>query len=260
MGIGISEEHVALAASVRRFLERNCPPSVLRAGIEEGGSRSLPPFWQEMADLGLLGLHLPEHSGGQGYGMLELGVVAEEMGRACAPGPFLPTVLVSCLVAMGCADGTQAELLAALAGGGTAAVAFPASSALRAVREGTGIRVEGCVRPLPEAAGARWFLLPARSEAGEDMWCLVPAADVAVTAVSGLDPTRPVVEVTVEGAVVPPERVLGLDRQRVNDLVTVVAAAECVGGARWCVETAAEYSKVREQFGRPIGQFQAIKH
>lgn len=260
MGIAISEEHVALEAAARRFLEKHCPPAVVRAGIEEGGARSLPPFWEEMAGLGWLGLHVAESSGGQGYGLVELGVVAEEMGRACAPGPFLPAVVASALVAKGGADSLRAEVLPALAGGATAATACLCSAGrLRGRRAGEGIRVEGVARPLPGADSAQWFVLPVDVD-GTEVWCVLPPGDVAVSTIASLDPTRPLAEAKVEGAEVPPDRQLDLTAEVARALVISIASAECVGGARWCVETAAEYAKVREQFGRPIGQFQAIKH
>jgi alkylation response protein AidB-like acyl-CoA dehydrogenase len=259
VSIAISEEHVALGTAVRRFLEKNCPPAVVRAGIEEGGTRSLPPFWDAMAALGWLGLHVPEESGGQGYGFLELGVVTEEMGRSCAPGPFLPTVLASALVARGGSDALKAEVLPALAGGGAAAVGFPGSQALRGTRNASGLRVEGRVRPVPDAAGARWFVLPVRADGGE-VWCLLPSADATARPVASLDPTRPLIEVALHGVDVPSDRELDLTADEVRALVAAITAAECVGGARWCLETASDYAKVREQFGRPIGQFQAIKH
>ena len=259
MGIAISEEHVALGEAVRRFLDKNCPQAVVRARIDEGGSRSLPPFWEEMARLGWLGLHVAEADGGQGYGLVELGVVAEELGRACAPGPFLSTVLASALITKGAPAALKSEVLPALASGGTAAVGFPASSALTVTHGDSGLRVDGCVRPIPDAAAAQWFVLPVQTDRGY-VWCVFPAGEVTVTDISSLDPTRPLAAVTVSGVDVPLERQLDLDGAEVRALTTAITAAECVGGSRWCVETAAEYAKLREQFGRPIGQFQAIKH
>ena len=259
MGIGISEEHVALGEAVRRFLDKNCAQAVVRAGIEEGGSRSLPPFWEEMAGLGWLGLHIPEEYGGQGYGLLEVGVVAEEMGRVCAPGPFVSTVLASALVAKGGSDSLKAEVLPSLATGGVAATALPASSALSATGSASGLRVAGSARPLPHAATAQWFVLPVQTE-GDTTWCVLPAAEVTVSDVSSLDPTRPLASVAVDGVEVPAESRLRLSGAEVGALIATVVAAGSVGGARWCLDTAAEYAKLREQFGRPIGQFQAIKH
>src|SRR5438874_6615467 len=97
MPIGISEEHEALRATARRFLESRCPPHVPRSYLE-AEVEELPPFWHELAGQGLLGLAVDEAYGGQGYGFVELAVVLEELGRAMAPGPFLPTVLAAAVI------------------------------------------------------------------------------------------------------------------------------------------------------------------
>src|SRR4051794_1860281 len=97
MPIGISEDHEALRATARRFLESRCPPSVPRAYLETP-DEDLPPFWDELAGQGWLAMAVDEAHGGQGYGFVELAVVLEELGRAMAPGPFLPTVLAAAVV------------------------------------------------------------------------------------------------------------------------------------------------------------------
>src|SRR6476619_7363953 len=97
MSIGISEDHLALHATARRWLASHCPPSVPRALLDTE-TETMPPFWNELADLVWLGLHLPEGLGGSGYGLPELAVVLEELGRACAPGTFLPTVLATAAI------------------------------------------------------------------------------------------------------------------------------------------------------------------
>src|SRR5579864_999122 len=117
MGLGISEEHQALQDSARRFLEARCPSAVPRALLDAGDADAAvrPPFWDELAKLGWLGLHLPEAHGGQGYSLVELSIVLEELGRAAAPGPFLPTVLASSLVLAGGSAEQRAALLPSLA-------------------------------------------------------------------------------------------------------------------------------------------------
>ncbi|MFC7570733.1 acyl-CoA dehydrogenase family protein [Actinomadura namibiensis] len=97
MAIGLTEEHEALAASVRGFAERRITPEVVRAAL--GSGERTPGFWDALAGQGLPGLHLPERHGGQGYGLLEQAVALEELGRALAPGPYLPTVLASAFLA-----------------------------------------------------------------------------------------------------------------------------------------------------------------
>jgi len=120
MPIGITEEHEALRRSARRWLESRCPPAVPRA-LLDAEAETMPPFWAELAGQGWLGLHVPEDDGGQGYGLLELAVVLEELGRAAAPGPFLPTALAAAIVA----ESDDRTVLPGLLDGTTpAAVAF----------------------------------------------------------------------------------------------------------------------------------------
>jgi alkylation response protein AidB-like acyl-CoA dehydrogenase len=280
MPIGLSDEHEALRATVRRWLESRCPPSVPRAYLE-AGSDSLPGFWGELAGQGWLGLHVPEVLGGQGYGLPELAVVLEETGRAAAPGPFLPTVLVSAALcearaaeATGAGGGLD-ELVRALASGSLAGgVALGlGGGALDGRPSGGDLVVSGSVRPVLGAQVAGVFVVPVRLRApdgksgpagpggGVAEWCVLEAAQVSVAPLQSLDPTRPLGELSAEEAVVPPARRLaGLRPDRVGVLAATLAAAEAVGGLGWCLDTASSYAKVREQFGRPIGQFQAVKH
>src|SRR5919109_4675898 len=110
MPIGILEEHEALRQSARRFIENRCPPSVPRA-LLDAESETMPEFWEELASMGWLGLHLPEKYGGSGFGLLEQAVVLEELGRAVAPGPYLATVLASALIDAGGDETVRASLL-----------------------------------------------------------------------------------------------------------------------------------------------------
>ncbi|HMC67696.1 MAG TPA: acyl-CoA dehydrogenase family protein, partial [Mycobacteriales bacterium] len=116
MTLGLSDDHVALHETARRWVGQHCPPSVPRA-LLDGAPETLPPFWDDLAALGWLGLHLPEDVGGSGYGLPELAVVLEELGRACAPGPFLPTVLTSAAIDRLGDDATRRKLLPGLADG-----------------------------------------------------------------------------------------------------------------------------------------------
>ena len=233
MPIGITEEHEALRQSARRWLESRCPPSVPRA-LLDADAETMPPFWAELAGQGWLGLHVPEAHGGQGYGLLELAVVLEELGRAAAPGPFLPTALAAAIVVE---SDDRAPLTGLLDGSTPAAVALDIDA------------------PVLGAALARLVLVPV-----DDGWGVfdVDAGEVEVTPLPSLDPTRRVGSVQVRHG---PGRVLrGVSRDRARVLAAVMVAAECAGGAGWCLDTTSAYAKVREQFGRPIGQFQAVKH
>ncbi|MBD2897332.1 Acyl-CoA dehydrogenase FadE34 [Actinomadura sp. RB99] len=237
MAIGLTEEHEALAASVRGFAERNVPPEAAREA--DAG------FWPALAAQGLLGLHLPEDAGGQGFGLLEQAVALEELGRALAPGAYTPTVLASAILH---AAGAGGDLLAGLADGSRKA-AVGLSGGL-AVDGGT---VSGTVRPVLGAPLADVFLLPAG-----DRWVVAGRDEVAVGDLESLDVTRPVGAVTADGLDVPDDRFL--DAPDARALAVVLLGAEACGVAGRALDDAVSYAKLREQFGRPIGQFQGVKH
>ncbi len=266
MSLAISEEHEALQAATRRWLDTHCPPTVPRALLDADGEE-LQPVWKELAAQGWLGIHLPERWGGQGYGLFELAVVLEQTGRSLLPGPLLPTVAVSALVAEAGTEAQAGELLPGLADGSTTAALAVGDGLLEAVDRAAdgGLVVSGQLRPVLGAATASVTLLPVRDGGGSVVWCLVdigPGAEAAqVVALDSLDPTRRVGLITAERVTIPATRQLAaLSTERVRQVAVALSAAELAGGARWCLETASEYAKVRRQFGRPIGQFQAVKH
>src|SRR5512139_1039493 len=260
MAIGLTEEHEALAASVRGFAERHIPAQVVRQAAD-ATTEERPAFWPALAEQGLLGLHLPEQYGGQGFSLVELAVALEELGRAAAPGPYVPTALASAIILASDSVAAREVFLPGLADGSrTAAVAL--GSGLSGVRTGDGgLEVRGSLEPVLGAATADLLVLPvAGAGLTGEHWVVVDAADVTVDPLEALDLTRGVGRVVIEGVVVPQERVLaGLDHQP-HDLATVVLGAEACGVAGWAVDTAVSYAKMRNQFGRPIGQFQGVKH
>jgi alkylation response protein AidB-like acyl-CoA dehydrogenase len=225
MPIGISEEHEALRATARRFLESRCPPSVPRSYLE-AEVEELPPFWSELVAQGWLGLAVEERYGGQGYGYVELAVVLEELGRAMAPGPFVPTVLAAALIQDSGTEEQKATWLPRLVDGSTPAA----------------VRLSGS--PVVGGGVARVLVAP-----GSDGVKIVENPEPV--RVPSLDPTRRLAQFSGGRFSAP---------GRWRDLAAVLFAAEAVGLAGWCLDTASSYAKVREQFGRPIGQFQAIKH
>jgi alkylation response protein AidB-like acyl-CoA dehydrogenase len=264
MPIGIGEEHEELRRTVLRWVEARGATAPARA-LLDAEIETLPEFWPELAAQGWLGLHVGEEFGGQGAGLLELVVVVEELARVCLPGPWLPTMAVAAALAPS-VDPAAKELLPGLVDGSLpATLALPGSGAVQGVRSGDGtLSVTGTLTPVLGAAMARLCVAPLTVD-GESApgWVVIDlhAPGVEVTPLRSLDLARRVATVQVRDVVVEPNRQLpSLDASTVQRRTLVVAAAECAGGARWCLESATEHAKDRRQFGRPIGQFQAVKH
>ena len=252
MSIGVTEDHEALAESVRGWAERAGLLSDARAAFEAPEQR--PSWWPALAEQGLLGLHVAEENGGSGAGGVELAVTVEQLGRALAHGPVLPTLLASLTLSQ--AGGTAAkELLPSLTDGSlTGAVAL--ADGLVATATDDGISVSGTVKDVLGANLADVLVL-----AAGDTWFAVDAAAVTLAEQSGLDGARRPATVTLDGVSVPGSRVLpGLTLDDVRSLAGVLASAEACGIAGWCLDTASAYAATREQFGKKIGAFQGVKH
>jgi 3-oxochol-4-en-24-oyl-CoA dehydrogenase len=265
MTLALTAEHLELADTIRSWAERHCPADVLRAAANaaDGGSAQyLESLAPGLAEQGAFGLHLPEEDGGQGYGLPELAVVVEELGRALVPGAFLPTVLASAVLAAAGAAGNEptAKLVAALADGSKAAAVGLAPGLTGDPAAGGSLVIDGESSPVLSAGLADLLILPVQTGTGE-VWAAVDAGSVEITALDSLDLTRPVAAVRASRVAVPADRVLTrLDRTAVTSLASILFGAEASGIADWATRTAAEYAKIRHQFGRPIGQFQAVKH
>jgi alkylation response protein AidB-like acyl-CoA dehydrogenase len=269
MALALTEEHVALAESVRGWAGHTAPPAVIRAGLEaadHGAATYRDALRPGLAAQGLLGLHLPEALGGQGYGLPELAVATEELGFALFPGAFLPTVLASAVVASaatgaaGAADTGVLESLVKGMAAGTLTAAVALAPGISAVSGPDGLVLDGTCSPVLGAGLADLVILPVR-DPGTESWVAVDAADLDITPLDSLDETRPIARVSASGLRVPSGRVLaGLPTGLVRSLAATLFGAEACGIAGWAVNTAAEYAKIRHQFGRPIGQFQGVKH
>ncbi len=246
MSIAITDDHRALAETAADFLTKRSARGDARA-LLEAPEEGLPSWWGELADLGWLGLHVPEAQGGSGYSLEELVVVLEQFGQAVAPGPFAPTVLASALLAA--VGGEQADaLLPGLADGSTIGAVALAGDVT--VSDGTASGDAGNVL----GGGLAKVLLVA---AGDDVAVVEVGDGVTVDVPRNMDPTRRTAKVALQGA---PATVLPGARRTLVDLARVILSAEAVGMARETTNMAAEYAKERIQFGRPIAMFQAVKH
>ncbi|MEV0599499.1 acyl-CoA dehydrogenase family protein [Streptomyces sp. NPDC050315] len=264
MGIGITREQRELADAVRGWATRAVPTEARRKLVDEAdevdegdGSGGRPAHWDGLTALGLLGPQLPEASGGGGGELLDLAVVLEETGRAGLPGPYLPSALAAELLHRG---GRPDLVRAVVAGERIAAVALDAG-AMTAVEGAEGYVLDGTAPPVLGGGDADLLLLAAGTASGT-VWLAVDtgAAGLTVRVPPGADPTRLAAEITADGVRVPADRLVAVDAALVRDLAGTLFAAEACGTAAWALRTAAEYAAVREQFGRPIGQFQAVKH
>ncbi|MEV4490189.1 acyl-CoA dehydrogenase family protein [Micromonospora coxensis] len=252
----------ALRASVRALLTAHAPldRTLARVDGDEPYDRGL---WARLAGrLGVAGLAVPEEHGGAGAGFREVAVVLEELGRAVAPVPYLGSAAVATRALLRCGD---AELLGQLAAGRrAAALAVPVAAGPDApppaVVVADGPVLSGTVTGVADALPVEVLLVPA-----DDGLYVVEADDpgVRMTPVVSLDGTRPLADILLTRA--PGRRIAtgeAATRAVADALVAGAAllASEQVGVAQWCLDTTVEYVRLRHQFGRPVGSFQAVKH
>ncbi len=254
MGIALTDDHRELADVARGFLTSQKARWAARS-LLDAPEEARPGFWHDLVELGWLGLHVDEEYGGSGYGLPELVVVIEELGRAVAPGPFLPTVIASAVIAN---DGTaeqKSRLLPGLIDGTVAAgISLNGQVLLTDGANGSADGDAGIVF----GAGLADLLLIA---AGDDVLLLErDRAGVTVEVPENFDPTRRSGRVRLENVSVTAADVLPGARESALARARTLLAAEAVGGAAECVDAAVAYAKVRQQFGRTIATFQAVKH
>ena len=264
------------------FLTRESPPTAVRQILEDPQGYSTT-VWQQMVDLGLLGLTFPEAYGGQGLGMVELALVLEEMGRVVYPSPFFSTVVLAGTALMAGGDDDQkTRYLPNIAAGRTTAtlalledrLAWDASAVgLVARRDGSRYVLTGRKTLVPYAHVADLLLIPARTtDGGNERHGITLFAvaretpGVEVRPLTTVDLTNRVSEVVLHDVAVSREQIIGrLDEgwpilETVLEHAAVGACAEMLGAARKALEMSVEYATTRVQFGQPIGSFQAVKH
>jgi len=264
-----SDEQQELRSTAARFLEEKSPSATVRelmetdTGFDEG-------TWKQMADLGWLGMAIPEEFGGVGFGFVELLVLREEMGRRLLPAPFVSSVLFGANAILNAgSEGQKKELLAGIAEGTTrATLAFVEPSGRWDI---DGIELEAKDGKLTGSKsyvldGHTATLLIVAAKVGSDIGLFVvdPDADgVTRTKLETLDMTRKQAKIDFNNT---PATLLGDAKngkaalQKTLDQAAALLSSEMVGGAQQCLDASTQYAKERYQFGRPIGSFQAIKH
>lgn len=250
--LAITEEHTDLAAAAIGQLQRLDSRAAARATLTDPGSYPRE-IWTAGAELGWNGLAIAEEYGGAGYGLAELAVVAEITGRELAPGPFLPTAAAAVVIDRCAPDSVCADLLPGLADGSLVA-ALGLNILVNMQTDLTATAQWPAVLGAPDAD----ILVLA---AGDDLLVVDAQADgITVTPLESLDPTRSIGAVSMRGASIPADRVLRGASRRARTAFRILAAAEAVGVCWAALDMAVDYAKVREQFGRTIGTFQAVKH
>lgn len=246
MPIALIAEHAELAEVARAFGSAHDLRGATRAALEGNLTDDPGTIWKQIANQGWLGLHVAEDVGGSGFGLLELSIVIEELGRIVASGPMLSTVVAAAVVeSVGTAEQRTALLPGLIDGTTPASVSVPLS------------------RGIPEAGtprlqlGGRWAKMHLVAVGTEDL-AVLPTAEVAAEPVAGVDPTLGLTRIGGLGS--NSVEVLVGGRTVARRVLRVLAAAEAAGGAHACLQTARDYAAVREQFGRVIGGFQAVKH
>ena len=281
MDLGFDEAQQMLKNSAREFLEQECPTAFVRE-MEDNERGYTAEFWGKMAELGWLGLVLPEEYGGQGMSYFDLTLLLEEMGRAMVPGPFFSTVILGGLSILEAGNDTQkSEYLPQIANGNliaTMALTEPTATyeasgiQATATKQGDSYVINGTKLFVPDAQGADLIVVVARTQESSDptqgitLFLVDPKAQgVTVTPLVTIAADKQA-EVEFKDVSIPASAVLGtVDQgwptvQRILDLGAVGKCAEMLGGADRVLEITVEYVKERVQFGRPIGSFQAIQH
>jgi alkylation response protein AidB-like acyl-CoA dehydrogenase len=269
MYFDLTDEQQAIKSTAHDFLASRFKSERIRAiaesesGFDEGG-------WKEMAALGWAGLALPEEWGGQGLGIVELAVLFEEMGYALAPSPLLSNTVAGLAIAAGGSDQQRERYLPGLASGELRATpalidagvpAEPGKFAMAAQEDGDGVVLDGEKTLVMDAASADLFLV---ATAGNRRHLVErDAAGVTIVPEESLDLTRRLSSVRLEGVRVAPESMLPGGEAEYFPIflrACVALAAESTGVAQRALEMSVAYAKDRQQFGRPIGAYQAVSH
>ena len=276
MNFAFSDDHVLLKNSVRAALDEQCKPAHVRAMMEDSRGYG-EGLWGEMAKLGWLGLPFAEEYGGAGLGLVELCLVQEELGRAAYPGPYFASVVLGGLgLVLGGSAAQKEKWLPAVASGSARLSAAlveesldwdPASTGATAARAGDGWTLTGVKRFVPWAHVADAVLVPARAPEGLSLFLVTPGSPgVSLRPMVGIDLANRWSEMRLERATVKADAMIGQPGaagpllEALLRRAAICASAEMLGAARRCLDMSVDYAKVREQFGQPIGSFQAIRH
>jgi alkylation response protein AidB-like acyl-CoA dehydrogenase len=258
VNFALTEEQELLQSTVRDFVAKECSAQVVRA-VFDGKREAVSVLWNGLAEMGVAGLVVPEAHGGAGLELLELALVAEELGRGAAPVPFLGHALATLVLVHGGSPAQRAAWLPRLATGAARATVALAEDGRWLPAEWRSAfahgRARGRKQLVPEAEGADLFVVGC---AGGALALVEAGQGVRVTPEATLDRGRPLATLELDDA--PGETLAAADPGRLVDAGCVLLAADAFGAAHQLVRATAAYLQTRQQFGQPLAQFQALKH
>jgi 3-oxochol-4-en-24-oyl-CoA dehydrogenase len=263
MTLGLTPEQQALSDAVGQFAGRYAPVAATRDNFAALAEGQLPKWWESLVANGFHAVHLPEHLGGQGGKLLDAACVLESAAKALLPGPLLPTITAGAVGLLADPSAAAESLVRDLASGVPAAVVLPDNGNFRACADGSQWLVTGKSEVTAGVCSARVVLVGARTHDGGYVWVPVDtgAPTAKIESVQGSDLVTDVGILGLADHGVAESGVLtGIDPDRAECVALGLAASTMAGIAQWCVEAATAHLRVREQFGKVIGTFQALQH
>ena len=265
MNLELSDEQIALRDTVRRFLAEKASIAEHVRPMLEDPTGTTETVWRGLAGLGTTGLLVPPEYGGAGMTMVEAGIVLEELDAGLHPGPWLSTAVAAtrALTRIGVDSTTAATLFSGIADGSTIATVSPLDGARpTAVEQGDGSVLRGTIDNVWDVAAADVLLVLADEQHSSGLFAIETSTDgIEVTPQTGIDQNRKRFRVTLDNT--PAQRLATAVPDAIDALiddVVIAWAADALGAARAVLHLAVEYAKVRQQFGQPIGAFQAVQH
>jgi alkylation response protein AidB-like acyl-CoA dehydrogenase len=276
----VTEDQQLLWETTRKFLETTASTATVRLLADEQPAGYEADWWRQGAELGWVSMLVPEELGGgsvSGHGLLDLVLVAEEMGRTVAPGPFLPANVVAEALARSAAGAGREEVVSALIAGTSvaswclaapAAGVDPGAASVSARPDGDGYVLDGATEPIEAAGQADWLLVTARTTDDGLVQAILPAGapGIRIVPAHSFDLVRRFAQVIFEGVTVEAAAVVSRPETAAEDVehqlrtATVLQCAEMAGALGRVVEFTIEYAFDRYSFGRPLASYQALKH
>lgn len=263
MTLGLSPEQQELSDAVGQFAARNAPIAATRDSFDDLAAGQVPRWWDALVANGFHAVHLPEDLGGQGGRPIDAACVLESAGKWLLPGPLLPTVAAGAVGLLAASTPSAQSFLRDLASGVTAAVVLPDDGDLQARTEDGHWLISGASQVTAGVCAARVILVGARTHDGENIWALIDREKLTATteAICGTDLVADTGVLRLDNyRAADADLLSGIDPERARCVVLGLVASMTAGIVQWCVQAVTAHLRIREQFGKVIGTFQALQH